>query len=350
MTSCKGLFRGPNDDVVTWPSAFWAITPIAMNSMLQPNGMVLKFRSAWGITLRSSPMVCLFDALDLIFSWITLTFFCGESPCVAAKRIARGRFRDVDNDDSEQSLKSLRKHFWLVQVIFIICTVTQAVKLFACQGIAGTQFCAGFYILSYIASEALIWAAGDDWKTAELPTINSDLVNEVALQGLLPWIPFHIFGVLFHYAWIGDLFLSPLVVEPYTGIEAFFVKSTLIALTSIVPVILMHTDSPRLFQLSANERRYFILILILEHALEYAWRFTVPLNECGEPLLGSGALPGGLVLFVDQAAAAFDRSSRGMVVRAITVLSIWSVAAYWLVRFILRSDFYDVSDAIFWAL
>lgn len=312
---CGRLVKGPDDGVVAWPSAFWAIVAIALNSMLQPNGMVLSLPSTWGIALRSSPIVCLFDALDLTSFWLTLMFFGGESPRMAAKRVARVRFRDVDDEDGEQSLKSLRKKFWLIQVIFIVTTATQTVKLFACQGIIGTQLCAGFYIYSYLASEALIWAAGDDWKTAELPFLNSSSLDQIAAQGLLPWIPFHIFGALCHGAWIGTLFGDLFEVQMSTTVDVFFVGFTLVVSGSVVPLILNRTDSSRSIHLSSNQRKYFALLVLLELALEFAWAITTPLEGRYGPYL-SASYPFGAILFVaDQVSAAFNRSSRKVVDR-----------------------------------
>jgi hypothetical protein len=125
------LYLAPGDDVVLWQTAFWGLIPIVMNSMLQANGMVLSFPSTWGIALRSSPIFCLFDSIDLTLFWLTLVVFNGESPRVAAKRIARVRFQDVQDNASDQSLASLRRNFWVIQVGFVLATSTAAIKIFA---------------------------------------------------------------------------------------------------------------------------------------------------------------------------------------------------------------------------
>jgi hypothetical protein len=147
---------------VPWQIALWDLAPITMNSMFQPNGMVLSFPSAWGVALRSSPIFCLFDGLDLTHFCLILIVFNGDNPRQAARRIARVRFDDVDDETSDGSLTTLRKRFWIVNVIFVLSTLLAAIKILSFRGTAGVQSSAVCYLYSYLISSALILAAGPD--------------------------------------------------------------------------------------------------------------------------------------------------------------------------------------------
>jgi hypothetical protein len=77
---------------VSWQNAFWSLPPLAINTMMQPSGRVCGFDSSLRTYLRSSPIVCVFDAVFIIIRFITYSFF-GLSARAAAKKVidARGR-------------------------------------------------------------------------------------------------------------------------------------------------------------------------------------------------------------------------------------------------------------------
>lgn len=265
---------------MTWPTAFWSLATIAVNSMMAPNGMVLSLPSTWGIALRSSPILCLFDALDITMFWLTLVIFSGEGPRVAAKRVARVRFRDVHDVDGEQSLTSLRKNFWLMQVLFLVLTATQAIKLFACQGIAGTQVCAAFYLYSYLVSEVLIWAAGDDWESVSLEPLEPGPLRVVSTEGLLPWIPSHVLGVIFHCGWVGHLLedaidWGPAWLSAEDTVPYIPWAIVIIALGSIMPFVMSNTDSSRSIQLSERQLRFLPFVVDAQFIIRFAWNAMV---------------------------------------------------------------------------
>ncbi len=66
-----------------------------------------------------------------------------------------------------------------MRALFVLMTLTQAAKLFACRGIVGTQICAAFYLYSYAISEALVWVAGDDWKSVPSPHLESGPLRDL---------------------------------------------------------------------------------------------------------------------------------------------------------------------------
>lgn len=162
---------GPDEATVSWQSTWFAIVAIAMNSMSSPNGMVLSFPSSWGEALRSSPILCLFDAAELTLFWLLTVLLTGESPRVAARRVARVRFHEAGGQSAEQSLSRLRRRFWATQAAFGVAALTQTVKLFSFRGVFRFQECATFYLYLWAISQALILAAGSEWQAQPLPPL-----------------------------------------------------------------------------------------------------------------------------------------------------------------------------------
>ena len=200
----------PDDSVTTWQSAFWGIIIIAMNSILQDNGMVLGLPSTWGMALRSSPIVCLFDALELTASWLIFIIFNADYPRTAARRVAVVRFRDATGNNGGQTLSKLRDNFWVIQVVFIIGTLTQVIKIFACTGMPGTQLSAAFCLFSWTVSQALVLAAGSNWTSAELTVLQGEMLQDVASQGCGELLLIPLQATYHHLAWI-DVLLQVLL-------------------------------------------------------------------------------------------------------------------------------------------
>ncbi|KAI0099590.1 hypothetical protein GGR51DRAFT_535100 [Nemania sp. FL0031] len=255
-----------------------------MNSMSSPNGMVLGFPSAWGEVLRSSPIICLFDALELSAFWLFVIVFNGEGPCIAARRVVRVRFGDVLSKDEKgidsernQSLSELRSRFWIAQAAFGIGTLTQAVKLFGLRGVYGSQICAAFYLYSWLVSQALILASGYGTQKP-LPALKPGRVRAITAQGLLPYIPFHVWGVVTHTAWLyglqedliqGSSFLNMGFLENGLGSIAWTVN--LIILSAIPPFVLYKMDSFRCISLNPEQIRRFPITLLTAILIMQIW-------------------------------------------------------------------------------
>ncbi|KAK8067682.1 hypothetical protein PG996_006794 [Apiospora saccharicola] len=207
VTDTSPPLTGPDETTVSWQSAWFAIVAIAMNSMSSPNGMVLSFPSSWGEALRSSPIISLFDAVELSLFWLLAVLLTGESPRVAARRVARVRFRDTvveaggqqNADGGQQSLSRLRNRFWVTQA-----ALTQVMKLFSFRGVFGFQECAAFYLYSWAVSQALILAAEDGWQAQPLPPLPPGPVRAFLSQGILPYVPLHVWAVIQHTSWLGE--------------------------------------------------------------------------------------------------------------------------------------------------
>jgi hypothetical protein len=104
---------------VEWQIAFFWMICLAMNSMTQPSGRVCELSSKHRFLLRSSPVICAFDAVGVLALWIFHMLWHLEAPSTAARRIARARFRDVENEAEEESLTSLEKNAPFRIVVFV---------------------------------------------------------------------------------------------------------------------------------------------------------------------------------------------------------------------------------------
>ena len=141
----------------SWQSAFWALVPIALNSMCQPCGKILGLPSKYGFYLNSSPILCVTNALELIFKLLWRS--CStRSVKAAASLTANEIFEDVESSGHHDGLAQL-KEIWQVRVIvFALGTIPQVIKLYATTGIPGTKVCASLYLGSFFAIELImIW-------------------------------------------------------------------------------------------------------------------------------------------------------------------------------------------------
>jgi len=164
--SCKAgigiltqLADSPSQEV-SWQSAFWSLLPLALSCMTQPSGQVLQYPHQLRTYLRSSPIICAFDALaQLIRFSVYLLSGYYTSPLDAATRAMRVRtrpLRDSGPQEGFQTLETLTSVRWL---IFVIGTLTQAVKLMATSGLHWTKAWGGLFLASFGVMECFIVAA-----------------------------------------------------------------------------------------------------------------------------------------------------------------------------------------------
>ena len=198
------------------------------------------------MALRSSPILCLFDGLELTTHWLFLVAFTNEGPRTAAKRVARIRFRDVAGDEDEQGLTQLRRGLFLLYVVFLIGTLSQVLKIFACSSMLGTQLCTGFYLFNWTVAQLLALAAGSDWSIARLPRLDHSYLQQVAHHGVAPWA-FTTIGILFHCQWMDVLVIDLLFWDFGQHFASSAGRITCTAFTTsliaIPPALVLATDS-----------------------------------------------------------------------------------------------------------
>ncbi|KAF2653178.1 hypothetical protein K491DRAFT_694901 [Lophiostoma macrostomum CBS 122681] len=162
-----------NDNLVEWPSAFFALLCMALNSITQPSGRICELPYSLRFLARSSPVFCLVDSLTVLILWIRHMIWHLESPSRAASRIARSRFSDIEGE-TDDNLTSLERNFAFRCAVFGFGVLPQAIKIFACQGIRFVQAVAAVYLISWAIVELLMLFAGRGTDVEyTLPTTNA---------------------------------------------------------------------------------------------------------------------------------------------------------------------------------
>jgi hypothetical protein len=120
--------------------------------MVQPSGRVCYLDPSLRIYLRSSPIVCAFDAITIIVRFV-IYIRRGLSPPTAAKKVMFARRRDIkDPETGHRALEQIM--FWRF-VWFVVGVLPQVIKLMACSGLPWTKLWAWFYLVSFIIVEVM---------------------------------------------------------------------------------------------------------------------------------------------------------------------------------------------------
>ena len=143
---------------LTWQSVFWALVPIALNSMIQPCGISTPSMSpSLSFPFRVSPIFCACDALLLL---VQLAKHClrTKSILVAFNTIARRRFSKSASrrGTPPTSLESLQEIYIFRASGFVFGVLPQAIKLYACTGLWWTNIWVSLFLLSFGILEAFL--------------------------------------------------------------------------------------------------------------------------------------------------------------------------------------------------
>ena len=140
---------------VSWQSAFWALVPVALNSMTQPTGRVLGTPSTCSFYFNSSPIVCLANALEIV-SKLCWRLYSLRSVDAAASLTAKELFEDLESPERPTRLARLKENKDVRLAIFFLGALPQIIKLYAMTGIVGTKVCASMYLGSFLIIEAIM--------------------------------------------------------------------------------------------------------------------------------------------------------------------------------------------------
>ncbi|KAI9859670.1 MAG: hypothetical protein M1813_006601 [Trichoglossum hirsutum] len=163
---------------MSWQSAFWLLVALALNSMMQPSGRVCGFPPAYRTPLRSSPIVCLVDATEVLFQ-LAYYILHGNWPWKAAQEVTRHRFQNFDRDNDGLAKVEENKHVRLV--LFVLGVLPQVVKLCAVTGIPWTKTWGSMYLASFVVTELVVVIAGrGEHKTDETNTARHEHELETA--------------------------------------------------------------------------------------------------------------------------------------------------------------------------
>ncbi|KAF2144013.1 uncharacterized protein K452DRAFT_345438 [Aplosporella prunicola CBS 121167] len=126
--------------------------------MTQKSGRVLCFPNSLRIYLRSSPIICAADTLDVI-TQIVVALCQRTGRSQAAQVIVVWKFAD-NNEKEKAALQKLKDNLLLRFLLFVFGVLLPTVKVFGMRGVPWTQAWAGMYFASYVVTEALLLLQG----------------------------------------------------------------------------------------------------------------------------------------------------------------------------------------------
>lgn len=152
-------------DPVSWQPAFWALFAVASSTALQDAGQVLGLAASYHIVLRTSPIVCLLDTLDILTGIIF--HFKKTEPLIALRLVGRKRLEEKSAPTVLQKNISLVNRWlrWFVRALVVIATV----KVFTFRNLPWTQAFAAVYFAAFVVQEVLNYY-GPTTQTPTLPT------------------------------------------------------------------------------------------------------------------------------------------------------------------------------------
>lgn len=150
-TFAKGTFTNatalpttacPDNSIVPWQSALWAVLALALNAMTQPSSADPSPTPAISL-VRSSPVICFIDAVSIPI-WLVVGCYYGESTTnsLTSKRLATRPNRTPASAPIFSATTSA--------VFFILGPLPQAIKLAGMSGVPLTKFVGLVFLVAYI--------------------------------------------------------------------------------------------------------------------------------------------------------------------------------------------------------
>ncbi|OBT83422.1 hypothetical protein VE02_07688 [Pseudogymnoascus sp. 03VT05] len=132
----------PNDNIVPWQSALWAILALGLNAMTQPSGADPSPTPAISF-VRSSPVICLLDAVSIPI-WLVVGCYYDESTTnsLTSKRLATRPNRTPGSAAIFSAITSA--------VFFILGPLPQAIKLAGMSGVPFTKSVGFIFLVAYL--------------------------------------------------------------------------------------------------------------------------------------------------------------------------------------------------------
>lgn len=142
------------NDRLSRQAAFWALVPIALNTMTQPTGRILDLPSSFNFVARSSPFICLFSTFYSL-GQVTFWGWREQSLKKGLQTFANTRFKDVE-EPAAGTFESLRKNTVFRILLFGLGALPQIIKLYASSGILILKIVCGMYLISFAVDELLL--------------------------------------------------------------------------------------------------------------------------------------------------------------------------------------------------
>ena len=143
------------DNTVSWQSAFWALVPIALNSVAQPSGKVQGYSSHHAYLWKISPIVCMLDAIYLLID-LTRVTLKNRSLRAAARYVSRKRFHDITPESERNSIGKLQDNAAFRTCVFCFGVIPQVIKLYSMSGVPWTQVWGSLFLGSFLMTEPII--------------------------------------------------------------------------------------------------------------------------------------------------------------------------------------------------
>ncbi|MCJ1286386.1 hypothetical protein MMC26_005731 [Xylographa opegraphella] len=143
---------------VSAQSAFWAVVALALNTACQPAGSVLSSPAAHSGALRTSPIICVADALVTLSTFVAL-LVQRHGVRQSARAVLHWRFHE-NGAEPEEAAKI--EQGWFRALVFVLGALPQMVKVVGLQGVPWTQALCSAYLASFAVVELLVYLAGED--------------------------------------------------------------------------------------------------------------------------------------------------------------------------------------------
>lgn len=149
--------------------------------MTQPARLVCGAPAAIAFMLRSSPIICLIDAVFILICYLRYLRKTGNF-VEAHTQLLLFRFRGhvVGDESREGSYRNLQRNA-IFRIIVFLLTFSQLIKLYAYGGLIGTKIIASMYLISFIIIEALLVFPNTYWP----PSSVSNTPNPVPGSGFI---------------------------------------------------------------------------------------------------------------------------------------------------------------------
>ena len=157
---------------IFWPSLFWGLVAVAINSMTQPGGLVCNADADVGFLLRSSPIICISDVILMLIR-LALDHHQTKSWRKAHKKLIGRRFQSHIYDGWKTSkrgeVKITRSNEWYFRLVVFILALSQSVKIFAYGGVVWTKIIAALYLGSFLIIETtVVWPAANETDISDI--------------------------------------------------------------------------------------------------------------------------------------------------------------------------------------
>ncbi|KAL2828759.1 hypothetical protein BDW59DRAFT_142985 [Aspergillus cavernicola] len=174
---------------IPWPTIFFWMACLAINSISQPTGRVLGTPYQHQSILRGSPILCAFDAIHMLVSWVIYVGVSSTPPTtwsirIAATRILLHRVVDDQGKPDLQAIHNFNMQSRVRWIAFLVGALPQVIKLYTSSGVAWSQAFGAMYLASWLLFEILVIAARlDDLAFQYIGTLsefpNEELFREI---------------------------------------------------------------------------------------------------------------------------------------------------------------------------